>query len=366
MREAPAAATAAPARGRCAHDVRHHGDPDGHRPAIQRGPRRPANGGDGQGGGIYNGGTAFGTPSVTLDGCKVTFNGADGGTGTVGGEGVGGGVYNIGTFASDLATVIADNPPPPATTTSSGNAWAPRGEGIRERNIGTRWMTPPSRSRTNHVRHSPRGTRDAPPRATRIHIIGVGSDGLAGLTARAREILHVGRGRARLRGGAGAVPELTAERRVLAGDLPEAVRSGRPSSGKRMAVVASGDPAVLRRRPLPVRPARQGPLRGPAARQQHAARLRPRQGDLGGGVPHQPAPRIRSTTCSTASAPPRRSACSPARSEDPPTRRPRTARPRHRLLPRLRLREPRRPGRARHAGRAGRDRARWSSTRSTS
>jgi precorrin-6Y C5,15-methyltransferase (decarboxylating) len=77
----------------------------------------------------------------------------------------------------------------------------------------------------------------------RIHIIGVGSDGLAGLTARARDILQ----------GAEVVfgpepvlrllPELRGERRVLGADLHEATAALAGVLGKkRVAVVAGGDP----------------------------------------------------------------------------------------------------------------------------
>lgn len=82
----------------------------------------------------------------------------------------------------------------------------------------------------------------------KIHIIGVGSDGLAGLTARARDLLQ----NANLVLGSdhalGAVPELTADRLRIGPDLQEVVRvlethladrSGRP---KRVVIVAAGDP----------------------------------------------------------------------------------------------------------------------------
>jgi precorrin-6Y C5,15-methyltransferase (decarboxylating) len=78
---------------------------------------------------------------------------------------------------------------------------------------------------------------------SRIHIIGVGSDGLAGLTSRAREILQG----AEFIFGPEAVlallPELRAERRVLGGDLQEATAQLSAVMGKRrVAVVAGGDP----------------------------------------------------------------------------------------------------------------------------
>jgi precorrin-6Y C5,15-methyltransferase (decarboxylating) len=77
----------------------------------------------------------------------------------------------------------------------------------------------------------------------RIHIIGVGSDGLAGLTSRARDLLRS----AEVVFGPESVlellPELSAERRPLAADLQEATSQiGTLLGRKRLAVVAGGDP----------------------------------------------------------------------------------------------------------------------------
>jgi hypothetical protein len=67
-------------------------------------------GGDGLGGGIFNGGPSpFGTPDLTLTGCLVSLNEADGGAGVTAGAGIGGGVFNLGTFSADAATIIAHN-----------------------------------------------------------------------------------------------------------------------------------------------------------------------------------------------------------------------------------------------------------------
>jgi precorrin-6B C5,15-methyltransferase / cobalt-precorrin-6B C5,C15-methyltransferase len=77
----------------------------------------------------------------------------------------------------------------------------------------------------------------------RIHIIGIGSDGLAGLTLRARELLTS----ADLVLGAeqtlGLVPELVCERALIGTDLQEVVRllEGQLSR-KRIVVLAGGDP----------------------------------------------------------------------------------------------------------------------------
>jgi precorrin-6Y C5,15-methyltransferase (decarboxylating) len=77
----------------------------------------------------------------------------------------------------------------------------------------------------------------------RIHIVGVGSDGLAGLTGRARDILLA----ADVVFGPEAVlrllPELGAERRNLGYDLPEvAATLGGLLGRQRVAVVGGGDP----------------------------------------------------------------------------------------------------------------------------
>lgn len=82
----------------------------------------------------------------------------------------------------------------------------------------------------------------APP-DSRIHIIGVGSDGLAGLTSRARDLLLT----AEVVFGPEAVlallPELKGERRPLSGDLHEATTQLGALLGKgRVVVVAGGDP----------------------------------------------------------------------------------------------------------------------------
>jgi precorrin-6Y C5,15-methyltransferase (decarboxylating) len=77
----------------------------------------------------------------------------------------------------------------------------------------------------------------------RIHIIGIGGDGLAGLTTRARELVL----RADLLLGADAVldlvPEAPGQRFRIGPDLQEAVRNLEENLGrKRMVVLAGGDP----------------------------------------------------------------------------------------------------------------------------
>jgi hypothetical protein len=72
------------------------------------------NGGDGHGGGIFNGGTSpVGTPSLTIKRSLVALNQADGGAATHGrspGHGLGGGVYlALGGIASANKTAILAN-----------------------------------------------------------------------------------------------------------------------------------------------------------------------------------------------------------------------------------------------------------------
>jgi precorrin-6Y C5,15-methyltransferase (decarboxylating) len=77
----------------------------------------------------------------------------------------------------------------------------------------------------------------------RIHIIGVGPDGLSALTARARELLTAADVVFGSEQALALVPELRAERRVLGGDLQEAVNALSAVLGrKRAALVAAGDP----------------------------------------------------------------------------------------------------------------------------
>jgi len=78
---------------------------------------------------------------------------------------------------------------------------------------------------------------------SKIHIVGVGGDGLAGLTARGREILAA----AEMIFGSEPVlrllPEIDAERVRIGADLQEVLEKLRANFGtKRMVVVAGGDP----------------------------------------------------------------------------------------------------------------------------
>src|SRR2546430_7278216 len=81
-------------------------------------------------------------------------------------------------------------------------------------------------------------TQDPP----KIHVVGVGGDGLAGLTSRARELVA---GADLLVGSDGALrllPEVNAERVRIGSDLGEVTERLRASFGqKRIVVVATGD-----------------------------------------------------------------------------------------------------------------------------
>src|SRR5262249_49462589 len=77
----------------------------------------------------------------------------------------------------------------------------------------------------------------------KVPVIGVGPDGLAGLTARSRELLLA----AEVVFGSESVlrllPELAAQRVRIGSDLPDVVEKLRAILGKkRIALVASGDP----------------------------------------------------------------------------------------------------------------------------
>jgi precorrin-6B C5,15-methyltransferase / cobalt-precorrin-6B C5,C15-methyltransferase len=77
----------------------------------------------------------------------------------------------------------------------------------------------------------------------RIHIIGVGGDGLAGLTARARELLVNADLVLGSEATLGIVPELKAQRLPISTDLQEVVQTLEANLGKkRLAIVAGGDP----------------------------------------------------------------------------------------------------------------------------
>ena len=78
--------------------------------------------------------------------------------------------------------------------------------------------------------------------AAKIHILGIGDDGLEGLTSAARQLIE----QAELLIGAehtlARLPKLRAERMVVGGNLDSVVERLSHAKGKRAAVLASGDP----------------------------------------------------------------------------------------------------------------------------
>ncbi|MBL8799624.1 MAG: precorrin-6y C5,15-methyltransferase (decarboxylating) subunit CbiE [Planctomycetia bacterium] len=78
----------------------------------------------------------------------------------------------------------------------------------------------------------------------RIHIIGVGGDGLAGLTSRGRELLTAADLVLGSEPTLGLLPALKAEKVRIGSDLQEVVRllENRLSGGQRLVIVAGGDP----------------------------------------------------------------------------------------------------------------------------
>ena len=194
----------------------------------------------------------------------------------------------------------------------------------------------------------------------KIHIVGIGENGLDGLTAAARELIQNAQVLVGDEHTLASLPATKAERLTVGVDLDAAVpancRGRRPAGGG----AGLGRSAVLRRGPLPLRQAGQGPLRGRAARQQHAVGLRPGEGELGRRLLDEPG---QSRFAERAGADSRggEGRAVHDRGLSAGGGRPGDARPRPRLLHRLRLREPRLARRARHPGRAA---ARWPTRRS--
>src|SRR5262245_38080280 len=77
----------------------------------------------------------------------------------------------------------------------------------------------------------------------KIHIIGIGNDGLTGLTAWARELLQEGDFVLGSESTLELVPELPAQRLPIGANLQEVVNTLETNLGKkRMVVVGGGDP----------------------------------------------------------------------------------------------------------------------------
>src|SRR5688572_25357544 len=77
----------------------------------------------------------------------------------------------------------------------------------------------------------------------KIHILGVGSDGLRGLTGRARDLLQQADVILGSDQTLSLVPELKAERHKIGNDLSETAQFLEKNlASKKMVVIASGDP----------------------------------------------------------------------------------------------------------------------------
>src|SRR5829696_7403888 len=78
---------------------------------------------------------------------------------------------------------------------------------------------------------------------TKVHIIGVGSDGLGGLTGKPRELVQTAQLLLGSEQALALVPEPNAERLAIGANLPDVVKSLETHLGKkRIVVIASGDP----------------------------------------------------------------------------------------------------------------------------
>jgi precorrin-6B C5,15-methyltransferase / cobalt-precorrin-6B C5,C15-methyltransferase len=76
----------------------------------------------------------------------------------------------------------------------------------------------------------------------KIYIIGIGNDGLAGLTAKARDFILSAELVLGSDNTLSLMPELKAERYRIGADLQEVVRTVEGNAAKKMVIVASGDP----------------------------------------------------------------------------------------------------------------------------
>ncbi len=76
----------------------------------------------------------------------------------------------------------------------------------------------------------------------KVHIIGIGTDGIGGLAGKPRELLQSAELILGAESALALVPELTAERLILSGNLQDAVRKLESSGQRRTVVLAGGDP----------------------------------------------------------------------------------------------------------------------------
>ena len=123
---------------------------------------------------------------------------------------------------------------------------------------------------------------------SKLVIVGIGDDGLAGLTESARRVVAEAD---LILGAPSTLRLLEGSRRARCRSTPTCPRPCGRCARRSTSPAGAGQrrrPALLRRRALPLRPPGQGPVRGRPARQQHATRLRPGQGELGGRLSDQP------------------------------------------------------------------------------
>lgn len=78
--------------------------------------------------------------------------------------------------------------------------------------------------------------------ANKIHIIGIGDDGLEGITSHARQLIEAGQLLVGSESTLGKVPQLRSERFVLGSNLDEAVERIGKAGNQPVVVLASGDP----------------------------------------------------------------------------------------------------------------------------
>ncbi len=115
----------------------------------------------------------------------------------------------------------------------------------------------------------------------KIYIIGIGDDGLEGLTVAARTLIAQADVLLGSRHTLVAAPESRVQQVEVGGDLDAAVQFIALNPGKRIVVLMAGDPLFFGAARFSLRPAGPGAVRGRAACEQHAVGFRPRQRELG-------------------------------------------------------------------------------------
>ena len=191
--------------------------------------------------------------------------------------------------------------------------------------------------------------------ARKIHIIGIGDDGLDGVTAGARRLIDEAELLLGTEATLAKVPQSKAQRCVLCGQSRPGRRAALEARRQAGGGAGLGRSAVLWRGPLSLRQARQRLVRRGAARQQHAVGLRPGERKLGRSVSDEPGQPPAGTGGRADSHGHDGRACSPASSIPPAAVARGAAGPADRLLFGLCLRESRFARRTRDAWRTGRN-----------